>query len=255
MKFAGPLMIALGLVLGVMSGTTAYLVPVDRIDPARDQVVLHAPAGNAANPGEPARPVLEPGPPDAPRVIDEANLKTLRDAGVRRIHVKQFTPRLWREWWLFAIGVALLVGGAVVIRRIRRQELEMAANQANANADTPPAATLLEAALAAARECLAKTSQPGEPATRLRTILEGVDDLHERFFEPFEFGRATLIQQLGMAGYARVMDRFATAERQFNRAWSAAADHVEAEALECLQNGIDLLAEACQRLATEQSHA
>lgn len=252
MKLAGPLMVALGLVLGVLSGATAYLVPVDRIDPARDRVVLHAPAGNAANPGEPPRPVLSPGPPDAPLVIAESHLETLRAAGVRRIHVKQFTPHLWREWWVFAIAVALLVGGAIVIRCVRNLEMKLAAKRESENPDSPPADALLKGALDAARDLLTRASEHPDGPTRVRLIREGIDDLHDRFFEPLEFGRAIMIQQLGMGGYARVMDRFAAAERQFNRAWSASADHVEAEAFECLGNGIDLLAEADQRLAAEQ---
>lgn len=247
MKILGPLMVALGLVLGVLSGTTAYLVPVDRIDPARDRVELHAPAGQVGEPGEVPRAVLEPGPAGAPLVIGEEELRILREAGVSRVHVKQFSLRLWREWWLFGVAAGLLLGGAVVGRRARRLELEKSA-AAGAGASDVPTPALLDEALEVAQR-LAEAIDPArvDDESVLRRLRDGVDDLRERFFEPLEFGRAAVVEQLGMAGYARMMDRFAAAERQFNRAWSAAADHVGDEAVKCLREGVKLLAEARER--------
>ncbi len=247
MKILGPLMVALGLVLGVLSGTTAYLVPVERIDPARDRVELHAPAGHVGGAGEAPRPVLEPGPAGVPLVIGEDELRILREAGVSRIHVKQFSMRLWREWWLFGVAALLLLGGALMGRRARRLALEKSA-VAGVGASGVPTPALLDEALVVAKRLAEEIDvTPVDDESVLRRLRDGVDDLRERFFEPLEFGRAAVIEQLGMAGYARMMDRFAAAERQFNRAWSAAADDVGDEAVRCLREGVKLLAEARER--------
>jgi hypothetical protein len=60
--------------------------------------------------------------------------------------------------------------------------------------------------------------------------------------------RAELTSRLGLGGYARLMDAFAAAERAINRAWSAAADEVEAEAITSLDLASELLAEARERV-------
>ena len=46
-----------------------------------------------------------------------------------------------------------------------------------------------------------------------------------------------------------IMDRFAAAERQINRAWSAAADGVYAEAETCLTTAVDRLDETAKTLS------
>ena len=64
----------------------------------------------------------------------------------------------------------------------------------------------------------------------------------------FAAGRAELINRMGLAAYAQLMDRFAATERQINRAWSAAADGVEAEVNDCLATAAILLEETIERL-------
>ena len=51
-----------------------------------------------------------------------------------------------------------------------------------------------------------------------------------------------------MGGYAELMDRFAGAERQINRAWSAAADGVLPESHRCLANVPEMMREAESKL-------
>ena len=57
-----------------------------------------------------------------------------------------------------------------------------------------------------------------------------------------------LIQQCGIGHAAEVMDRFAAAERQINRAWSAASDGVLEEAEACLAEATMYLDETTARL-------
>jgi hypothetical protein len=51
-----------------------------------------------------------------------------------------------------------------------------------------------------------------------------------------------------MGGYARLMDVYAAAERAMNRAWSAAADNDETEAVASLERALVLLDESAKRL-------
>ena len=60
--------------------------------------------------------------------------------------------------------------------------------------------------------------------------------------------RQALIGRHGLGGYAMIMDRFAAAERQINRARSAAADGVYDEAETCLKAAADRLRETSQTL-------
>ena len=61
-------------------------------------------------------------------------------------------------------------------------------------------------------------------------------------------GRDALVADLGMAGYAELMDAFSRLERALNRAWSAAADGVPDEALRCVDEAVALAPEVENRL-------
>jgi len=247
----GPLLVTISLVVGVLSATTAYLVPVERIDLARgDRVILYAPAGTIADRDDPRatpQPVLEPGPPDAPLVIGEAELATLREAGVERVHSTRFKVRHWQEAWWFALACAGLIGGAMLIRQNRRQQLSAASRDDDNQPQMPPE-QLLEMAVERARSLRDEGAAMTDSAERLRHWMRGIEAIQAEFLLPVEAARPIIIHRHGMAGYARLMDRFATAERRLHRAWSASADNVPAEAAECLDQGILVLQEARDRL-------
>ena len=59
-----------------------------------------------------------------------------------------------------------------------------------------------------------------------------------------------MIDQFGLEAYARVMTRFASAERNINRAWSASADGYRDEVVRCLHDAANLL-EAARAELTE----
>jgi hypothetical protein len=251
MKLLGSLLVTIGLIVGTLSATTAYLVPIDRIDPDRDRMVLHAPAGKVIDEDDPTarpQPVLRPGPPDQPLVIQEDHLAALRDAATARVHVKQFSLRHWREWWVFALACTGLLIGSLMVRTASKRELAATAKKAHRTQTASPS-ELLDGALQKAKDLQRELEPMTDGEAMLRRIMRQIEELQDEHFEPFVFNRAVVINQLGMGGYAQLMDRFAAAERQFNRAWSAAADDMLDEAEYCLANGIELLAEARTRLS------
>ena len=71
----------------------------------------------------------------------------------------------------------------------------------------------------------------------------------------FVEARSPLIAQLGLAGFAEVMDRWAAAERQINRAWSAAADGVYEEVVDCLTLSQTHLEEALNELQPTETRS
>jgi len=249
MKTIGSLLVTISLIVGVLTATTAYLVPIDRIDPVEDHKVLHAPAGKVIDqddPTAPPAPVLEPGTVDDPVVLTEEHLAELREHGTNRVHVKQFSLRHWREWWIFALSCIGLFIGSIMVRTAMKRELTEATREKDAQTVSPRA--LLDEALSKAKSLQQELQPMSDTDAKLRRIMRQVEVLQDEHFEPFVYGRAIVINELGMGGYAQLMDKFAAAERQFNRAWSAAADGVPDEAATCLTNGIDLLEEARRRL-------
>jgi len=93
---------------------------------------------------------------------------------------------------------------------------------------------------------------------KLRAELAGIADPHQRNARIIEvIGELNLVQvaaivdqrhvimgRQGLGGMAAFMDRFASAERAMNRAWSAAADSANDEAELCLARAIEILPEA-----------
>jgi hypothetical protein len=89
---------------------------------------------------------------------------------------------------------------------------------------------------------------PRAEQARLALILERIGTLQKTHMPAFVEARPLLVARLGLGGYAELMDRYAAAERQINRAWSAAADGVPEEAVSCLDQAAGLLDEAAARL-------
>lgn len=79
-------------------------------------------------------------------------------------------------------------------------------------------------------------------------IVERIGALQKTHLPAFLDARPRIVATGGMAGYARLMDAYAAAERQLNRAWSAAADGDESEAVAALHRVLPLLDESAQRL-------
>jgi hypothetical protein len=89
---------------------------------------------------------------------------------------------------------------------------------------------------------------PEDLDDRLKLILALLTEAQRTHLAAFVEARPLLIARHGLVGFAEIMDRFAACERQVNRAWSAAADNVYEESVECLDLGAELLEETINRL-------
>lgn len=264
MKLIGYLIVAIGLALGAVGASTAYLARLSLPDelllpqegPAPGEV------GAPEAPSEPhgdrawlqlAAPVWPEGDPDevteplAPAGADLTPelLARLRDAEIEYIRVKSFSLARWEGKWLTLAGIVGLIVGAVLVR-IAGRASDAAADARAGSAGAPEA--LMDAARQGLLALHEEAGQAPAGAERAHLIMERVAAIQRGQMNPVVEGRGRLRARLGLAGYARVMDRFAAAERQVNRAWSSAADGDDDEAMSCLVRGAESLDEARQRL-------
>lgn len=189
-------------------------------------------------------------------VIDAATLEILRanrdalGAGGDVVRVREFGLARWSHFWVLGLSVLGLLAGAGIIRAGRRSAAADAA-AAVGPAEGP------EAALAAVHEGLValKRDLAGMPAPeeRLHSILHRIERLQRTHIEAFVEGRDRLASRIGLAGAARVLDRFAAAERVVNRAWSAAADRVLEEAEICVDDAVARIELAVSQLERESA--
>ena len=243
MKPLAALIIIASLILGLIAASTAYLSKVDDVR-AEDELTLNAPAGE--DPEEEGAPLYEPDPED-PLVLTAERLETLREQGVQRVTVREFAWARWTHRWWFVLAAAGLVTGAVMIRVANRQALAGTLTAQAQSAQSP------EQLLLTAREEInrlrAEVSALRDRSQQLRTVIERINAIQAEQLDPFVAGKPALVGQLGMTGYAQLMDRFAAAERQVNRAWSAAADGVLEESRLSLDEASAQFEQTVQRLS------
>jgi hypothetical protein len=122
-------------------------------------------------------------------------------------------------WPVFGVGIAMSVGGAVLLRR------QAAGRVGDTEGDGITDVASLRAALAGVGEDLEALAQrPVDDALKL--ALEGI--LLDKLMPAVE-ARGLLLQAHGVEAHAKVFTPVATAERCMNRAWSALVDGVPEE--------------------------
>jgi hypothetical protein len=241
-KLLGYLLMTAGLIGGSLAAITMYRPRTSLPDGALIGLTLSAPAG--VTEGEPHTPLVARG-----EVLTAENLAAIRASGEARIVVKEFALARWDMAWVAGVAIGTLGVGAFLVKSQVRREIRAAARASASDTSRGPTP---EAALETIRVTL----------DRLRTELVGVSDDEAKNARILEVigglnavevaaivdQRNTILGRLGMGGLANFMDRFASAERAMNRAWSAAADGITEEAELCLARAIETVPEAQARL-------
>jgi hypothetical protein len=233
MKWITTLLLAAALSLGVICATTAYLPRLDLPDEQLIGLTLNADAGRLAGPDGTATPVARDDQP-----ITAETLAALRAKGVERVRVKEFAFARWTHKGWFVLALAGLCGGAWLMRVSSRRAAATDESARTGKGLSP------ERAAERIHEIVMEVQQqlptlPDDKA-RLRLILERLGEIQVELVPMVADARESLVARLGLSGYAVFMDQFAAAERQINRAWSAAADGVYAEAVECIHLSVEL---------------
>lgn len=217
---------------GVLAAATAYLVPLSAPDEQLLGLTLAAPAGRIEQPDAAPLPIVR-----KDQQISGELLAELRGAGVRNVRVKQFGIGRWRGKWFFLLSlVGLAVGGSLV----RFSGMSGRARQGEkTSADSPE--HLLQEIQSTVEHLRSTVADMSQPVTGMEQLRQEIAQLQKTHMAAFVDARAVLVARLGLAGYARLMDSYAAAERQINRAWSAAADNAHEEAVACLDEASALL--------------
>ncbi len=235
------LLLSASLVLGLVGAMTAYAPPLSLADEALEGLTLNAPAGAQAVGDGPVAPLARKGD----RLTPE-RLAALRSSGETRVKVKEFALARWTGWPFFVLGCAGLCAGAWLARRESRRALAGAEAAGAGGGDAPE--VVLESITRTVDELRAALPAAADDRVRQRRILDALTPIQDVQVPAFVAARSRLIARFGMGGYARLMDRFAAAERQVNRAWSAAADGYVDESTTCLEAAAELLRETGDRL-------
>ncbi len=244
MKLAAFLLITISLCVGVIGAITAYLPPLSLPNEQLVGLTLNAAAGKATIDPRDKAPIAPARTELTPEI-----LTSLRDQGVERVRVKEFALGRWPEWWVFVLGCVGLGVGAFLMRTANRS---IAATR-SASADAVGASRLspeqtLDALHSEVDSLRSRLTTMAAESDRLSTILAEISRMQQTHIASFLAARSEITARLGLGGYARLMDAFASAERAINRAWSAAADEVEAESLASLDLASELLVEARHRI-------
>ena len=239
MKILGQLLVWGSLVVGAAAAATGYLASLDAGDEMLIDLTLAAPAGKIEQADGGAEPIAE-----KDQTVSFQLLRELRDAGVRNIRVKEFGIHRWRGKWLFLAAVGGLLAGAFLTRA--GEGPVSGSPTAEGRRDSP------RQTLAAMRTEIDELTigLDGAPdrSGQLEAVVGRVGWLQKKHIPAFVEARSELVSMLGLAGYASLMDSFAAAERQLNRAWSAAVDGAWEEAVACVDEASSLLEETQERL-------
>lgn len=276
MKLLGNLLMTLCLITGCLAAATAYrprtandaIVGATQTAPAgaRDKTeteltTLRADLDAGRITSEQyvrqreALVAIVPPAPQGGVITEEARAQmTATDADgdpvARFVKVKEFSLTRWPHAWLFGLSALGLFAGAMLVRTATKKQLAAVTTSPGAQGAEKvgdPAHALTQTRAICERLLRELPSMPSDK-DRLDAIVDRLGEAQKTHLAAFVDARPRLIAKLGLAGYAELMDRFAAAERQLNRAWSAAADGYLAEATRCLSNVPGMLAEAEKKL-------
>lgn len=243
MRLIAYIIMTICLTLGAVAATTAYSPSLSLADDKLVGLTLNADAG-AIGEGDEARPIAE-----QDDTLDEELLERLRQGGVERVRVKEFSLARWDYAWMMGLACAGLVLAAFMLKWETKQRLkaELAAGMGAEPSESPELA--LKEIRATVENLLAQLPGLATEEERNDLIIERIGGLQWTHIQAILDARSKLVARLGLTGFAEFMDRFSALERRLNRAWSAAADGVFEEALLSLQEADAMFGEVQEKLS------
>lgn len=149
------------------------------------------------------------------------------------------------QWPLYAVTAAVGIVGVGILRRT--------------GGPSAAQAEVVHGSIAQLEGRLTRLVQGLEAMNREKDAIF-VYDVHKRIdrdlledLAAFAEDREAIIHGLGLVSFAAVMDAFARAERQVNRAWSASADGYVDEVWACMGKAREFMAKAEETLKQHRS--
>lgn len=161
--------------------------------------------------------------------LDEPALERLLTMGVDEVTLrvpKQWSMGRWGAAPWFGAAIAMMLAAVFLNRSSSGSESGAAATEDSAYAELKGLLDDVRGSSTALVDRIEQLS-PEDGAAEIETCGEGVLTLVEQ--------RQVLAQALGVGPYAEFMGQFSAAERDLNRAWSAAVDGYPQEARDSLQ--------------------
>ena len=263
MRAAGQVLLWVSLVVGALSGASAYLVFIDDASEeelaalAQQALTLNAPAGVRMVDGklgdEPLLKARDPLTAEALSMLREndAALALLEADAVhadrpvprnRTVRVREFDLARWRHRWVFVLAFCGMVAGSLMIR-VHAARARAGARKSEREGG---AAEELAGMARDVRALVAYVEGAWQDDVRRQAIIARIGQLQRTRMAAFVEARAEFTACRGFAGMAAIMERFSAAELQLNRAWSAATDNAVEEAVACLREGSRRLDDLCE---------
>ena len=234
MKLLAYLIMTACLCLGTLSATVAYAPKLSLADEKLVGRTLNAPAGITDPESEEPEPIAEQDAEITPELLAD-----LREAGVKRVRVKEFAIARWDLAWLMGVSCVGLAVAAFMIKSATRKEIEAELAAPSDHENSP--AKSLERTVSTVQNLIRDVESASDEHAKNELIVERIGSLQRGELATLASSRTTLVALLTLTGYAHFMDRFSAMERLLNRAWSAAADGVTAEAERSLREASELI--------------
>jgi len=260
MRALGNLLLTFALTVGALASASAYLAPLSLPAAKLVGLTLNAPAGFKIDPDtgvilhdEAGKPLPLADKGDALTEDLVAQLKaqaenaSLVEHGrrVNRVLVQEFSLSRWPGKWFFLLAFAALIGGGLLVRKSASARIAAAAEKRK---DGGSPTEVIDSARMVVTDLLPALLAMPDDELRCETIVDRIGQLQRNEMELFAEMREDLIGAVGLGGFARIMDAFASAERQINRAWSTAADGVCDESMASLDRAKRAFDETLERL-------
>lgn len=173
----------------------------------------------------------------------------LAASNVKYVKVSSFSFGRWPHGWLFILSCIGLLVGAYMVRLAQRRALAESEAAEPASGEEATDARSVFARLSGRLHTLGEELGTARTVDdKLASIVRHIGEIQRDDVPAFVADRPALVNRMGLAGYAELMDSFAAMERQLNRAWSAAADGHLPESETCLHNAQPLLADTLRKL-------
>jgi hypothetical protein len=244
MKYIQSVLLVISMALGLLGAASAYVVPLDLPASEIEGLTLAAPAVAATSAAN--VPVAPSGTEVTPVL-----LRKLLANRVKIIRVTSFSIRRWPGKRPFFLGCAGLLVGAFLTNFFKRKQRALTREDLEANIRSPGA--ILEAVRTKLEHLRADERVTAHEAGKLDFVLDVLTRLQTNDLLEFLRWSGELTARFGITGYAEINAAFSAAERQINRAWSAAADGVKVEVLICLDRAIACITSAQNALGASES--
>ena len=246
MKLIAYLIMTVCLCLGTLAATVAYAPSLTLDDEILIGTTLNAPAGVIDADAEELEPIADKG-----TVLTSELLASIRDSGETRVRVKEFSIARWDLAWLMGASCLGLGVAAFMVKFASRREIQAELDAPTDHEDSPSQS--LDRVISTIEALIRDVGAAPNEEDKNHLIIERIGSLQRVELATIADSRTTLVAVLTLMGYARFMDRFSAMERLLNRAWSAAADGVTAEAELCLREAMVVMPDVTAALRNQAS--